>query len=302
VVASRVPKRNKRPTFLPQEHVVPAHVAVPAEIRRPSYALSPSGKPRALAQEEYAEVKSERQIEQMRGACGLAADALALACEVAREGVTTDEVDRVVAEFLIARGGYPAGINYHGFPRGLCASPNEVVLHGIPNTRPLESGDIVNFDVTVYYDGAFGDCSAMVCVGDVDDDALRLVDAVRRCLLEAVALVGPGVKLNAVGDFCTRFAKEQGFSVVAEFCGHFIGSEMHMRPNVVHVPNGNDLELRPGNTFTIEPILIEGDSAELVGPLDDGWTYVSKSGGWSAQWEHTLLVTKHGAEVLTTTR
>jgi len=294
-----LPKRNKRPAWRPSDFTVPPPVQVPASIPRPSYADHPEGKPRPLRQEEYGEVKDSKAIDRMRGACGLAADALALACEVAREGVSTDEVDRQVAEFVISRGAYPVGINYYGFPRGLCASPNEVALHGVPNTRPLESGDICNFDVTVYSGGAFGDCSAMVCVGDVDDDALRLVDVTRQCLNEAIAEVGPGVKLNTIGRLCEEFAHKHGFGIVAEFCGHFIGSELHMRPNVLHVPNGNGLELKPGMTFTIEPIFIEGGNAEIEGPLDDGWTILSKTGGWSAQWEHTVLVTEHGAEILT---
>jgi len=293
------PKRNKRPAFEPGQYSVPPPVQVPASVPRPSYADHPKGLPRPLSKEQFGEVKDAQAIARMRSACGLAADALALACQVAEVGVTTDEVDRAVSEFVISRGAYPVGINYHGFPRGLCASPNEVALHGIPNTRPLECGDIVNFDVTVFLDGMYGDCSAMVCVGDVDDAARLLVDVTRQCLHGAIAQVGPGVKLNAIGDFCESFAETHGFGVVGSYCGHFIGSELHMRPNVLHVPNEQDLELRPGNTFTIEPIFIEGGSGAIEGPLDDGWTIVSKSGGWSAQWEHTILVTEHGADVLT---
>ena len=191
------------------------------------------------------------------------------------------------------------GINYYGFPRGLCASPNEVALHGVPNTRPLEAGDIVNFDVTVYFDEAFGDCSAMVCVGEVDQDARLLVDATKQCLDEAIRFVGPGVKLNQIGLFCHDFARRHGFHVVSQYCGHFIGSELHMLPNVSHVPNGLALELLPGMTFTIEPILLEGQSAEITEALEDGWTILSKHGDWGAQWEHTILVTENGAEILT---
>jgi len=297
--AASFPRRNKKPAFNPKEFTVPPPVKVPASVPRPSYADDPQGRPRPLTQDEYAQCKTSRQIESMRRANGLAAEALVLACELAKEGVSTDEVDRKVAEFVISRGAYPVGINYCGFPRGLCASPNEVALHGVPNTRPLENGDICNFDVTVYHDGAFGDCSAMVCVGDVDEDARRLVDTTRQCLHAAIDTVGPGVKLNSIGKFCEEFANSRGFGIVAEFCGHFIGAELHMRPNVLHVTNGNALLLKPGMTFTIEPILIEGGNAEIIGPLEDNWTIISKSGGWSAQWEHTVLVTEHGAEILT---
>lgn len=244
------------------------------------------------------ERKSPEQLDRMRRACGLAAEALVHACEVAKEGVTTDEVDRSVSEFVIGRGAYPVGINYHGFPRGLCASPNEVALHGIPNTRPLENGDICNFDVTVFLDDAYGDCSAMVCIGEIDADARRLVDTTKGLLDELVKLVGPGVKLSEVGNFCAEYTRGTNFGVVQEFCGHFIGRELHMRPNVFHVPNRNHLELRPGMTFTLEPILIEG-SAVILPAQADGWTILSQNGGWSAQWEHTVAITENGADILT---
>lgn len=292
-------RRRKNPVITPKMWSVPPVVKVPSHIPRPSFADHPQGRPRELGDEEYGEVKSASAIDRMRAASKLAAEALATGCEAAREGVTTAEVDRIVCEFIIQHGGYPVGINYFGFPRGCCASPNEVALHGVPNTRPLESGDIVNFDVVAFYDGAYGDNSRMVCVGDVDDEARRLVQTTKDCLDKTIEMIGPGVKLNKIGEFCSSYAKAHGFSAVAEYCGHFIGSELHMKPNVLHVPNLNQLELRPGNTFTIEPIFIEGNSAELDQPLDDGWTILSKSGGWSAQWEHTVLVTEHGAEALT---
>lgn len=285
---------------MPGVFTVPSPPEVPAHIARPGFAADPDGRPRPLLENEYAQAKSEKQIQRMRVAGKLAAQALQAGCEAAREGVTTAEVDRIVCEYIISRGGYPVGINYFGFPRGCCASPNEVALHGIPNTRPLENGDIVNFDVVAFFDDAYGDCSRTVCVGDVDDDARRLCVSTEECLNELIAQVGPGVKLNSIGASASKFAKERGYGVVSEYCGHFIGSELHMKPNVLHVPNDNALVLREGNTFTIEPILIEGGSAQLEGPIpEDGWTILSKSGGWSAQWEHTVLVTAHGAEVLT---
>lgn len=292
-------RRQQTPAFLPGVFVVPPAVRVPPHVSRPSYADDPNGIPRLPRDDEYGEAKGPVAIDKMRVAGQLAARALEVACKTAQEGVTTDEVDRAVAGFIIKHGGYPVGINYHGFPRAICASPNEVALHGVPNTRPLESGDIVNFDVVAYLDGAYGDCSAMVCIGQVDEDARRLVETTRECLVGVIDKVGPGVKLNSIGEFCADFASSRGYAVVAEFCGHFIGSELHMKPNVLHVPNGNALELRPGNTFTIEPILVEGGCAKLDEPEADGWTILSKNRGWSAQWEHTVLVTEHGAEVLT---
>eukprot|EP00747_Dinoflagellata_sp_TGD_P169408 gnl/TRDRNA2_/TRDRNA2_198335_c0_seq1.p1 gnl/TRDRNA2_/TRDRNA2_198335_c0~~gnl/TRDRNA2_/TRDRNA2_198335_c0_seq1.p1 ORF type:complete len:339 (+),score=44.55 gnl/TRDRNA2_/TRDRNA2_198335_c0_seq1:129-1145(+) len=292
-----VRQRKNTPVCLPGTFTVPPPVRVPPHISRPSYADHPQGRP--VLAEAYGEVKDAAAIAGMRKACRLAAQALAIVHDIAKEGVSTSAVDDAVCEFVISKGGYPVGINYYGFPRGLCSSPNEVALHGIPNTRPLESGDIVNFDISTYLDGFYGDCSAMVKVGDVDEDARRLVEETYKCLMGAIEVVGPGVKLNEVGRFCEEFGKARGFGVVKEYCGHFLGSELHMKPNVLHTLNDNALELKPGMTFTIEPILIEGGSAKLKKPEDDGWTILSANGGWSAQWEHSVLITEHGAEILT---
>mmetsp|Transcript_51407 Transcript_51407/g.95069 ORF Transcript_51407/g.95069 Transcript_51407/m.95069 type:complete len:317 (-) Transcript_51407:31-981(-) len=282
---------------------VPPAVKVPPHIVRPSYADDPQGVPRPLPGEEptYAEVKSLEDIAGMRKACKVAANALALARRIAAVGITTDEVDRAVSDYIISQNGYPAGINYQGFPRSLCASVNEVALHGVPNTRPLQSGDIVNFDVVAFVGGYFGDCSAMVKVGEVDANAEHLVDTTKACLDGAVSLVRPGLPLNAIGEFCSDFATQHGYGVVHEFCGHFIGRTMHMRPYVMHVPHKVDIPLEEGMTFTIEPVLTEEESGDLVNSdLDDGWTMVSKGRGcWSAQWEHTVLVTADGVEILT---
>ncbi|OLQ04966.1 Methionine aminopeptidase 1 [Symbiodinium microadriaticum] len=287
------------PAFPLSRYEVPPPVHVPNHIPRPSYADHPRGIPRALKPEEYAERKSPVMISKMRSACGLAAEALVVACDAAKEGVTTDEVDRKTSEFIVSRGGYPVGINYYGFPRGLCASPNEVALHGVPNTRPLENGDIVNFDVTVFLDGAYGDCSAMACIGELEHNAYCLVRDTRMCLEEVIKKVGPGIKLNQIGHWCQSLGKSKGLNTVREFCGHFIGSELHMQPNVSHVQNSLDLELLPGMTFTIEPIYIEGRDATIRPALEDGWTILTKRGDWAAQWEHTILITDHGAEILT---
>lgn len=298
------PRRRQTPAVLRGVFTVPKPPAVPPHIERPPYASgATSSTPPKPTPMPFGEVKSPSLQQRMRDTCRLAAEALAFSCEAAREGVTTAEVDRIACEYIIAHGGYPAGIGYHGFPRGICASPNEVVVHGIPNTRPLESGDIVNFDLVAYRDGVFGDCSRMVCVGEVDAEAQRLVHATRECLYSVISRVGPGVPINSIGQFCDAFARERGFDVVAEYTGHFIGTSIHMKPNVHHVPLKDDgaasYLLRPGNTFTIEPILVEGGPGVLAPLEEDGWTILSKNGGWSAQWEHTVLVTENGVEVLT---
>lgn len=290
-------ERWNRLAYVPGRFTVPSPAQVPDHIPRPSYAKT--GFPRQLDESEYAQVKNAKEIEGMRNAGRLAAQGLAMAGELAAPGITTDEVDRRVTEFVLSQGAYPVGINYYGFPRSICASPNEVVVHGIPNTRPLENGDIVNFDVTVYLDGYFGDCSKTFCIGHVDRPVQNLVDTTELAVSSVIQhIVGPGQRLSAIGLFINEFAKERGFSVVKEFCGHFIGTELHMRPNVLHVPNDDHLVLRPGMTFTIEPILVEG-SPVIEGPKDDGWTYVSKDRSWSAQHEHTVVVTENGCDIIT---
>lgn len=273
---------------------VPPALPIPREVVRPSYAKT--GQPSDVRHLE-AEVKTSGQIEEIRAACRLAAQALQVAREAAAVGVTNAAVDDAVHRFIVSQGGYPVGVNFHGFPRAMCSSVNNVVVHGIPDERPLLDGDIVNYDVAAFLGGAFGDNSCMVELGTVDEDGRRLCRTTREALEAAIEYCGPGVCLSGVGNIVHRIATEAGYDVVSEFVGHFLGRELHMLPNVAHRPDGVKLELRPGMVFTIEPILTEGHRGIECWP--DGWTYVTADGKRAAQWEHTILVTEHGSEILT---
>ena len=184
-----------------------------------------------------------------------------------------------------------------GFPKSICASPNDVICHGIPDSRVLRDGDVVSFDVSVFVDGVFGDNCGTVCVGDVDAAGRRLVDATRGALDAAIAVVRPGACLTEIGDACSDAADVRGYGVVRQYCGHGIGRQFHMLPFVQHFRNGDALTFREGMVFTIEPMLVEGSSDCRV--LDDGWTVVTNDGGRAAQYEHMVAITRDGHEVLT---
>jgi methionyl aminopeptidase len=240
----------------------------------------------------FGEVKSKADIVRMRHACQIAASALLVAARSAKKGITTEEVDRAVSAYLVSRGAYPSGIGFMGFPKSICSSVNEVIAHGIPDMRPLEDGDIVNFDITCWKDGFYGDCSLMVEVGEVDSEAKRLIKTTQEAMDAGIQACRAGAKLSVVPDAVELIARREGYSVVDYFAGHFIGKEMHMLPNVYHSDPSrysDDFVLKEGHVFTVEPILTEGGI--LSRQWRDGWTHVSIDGGWSAQWEHTILVT-----------
>jgi methionyl aminopeptidase len=233
----------------------------------------------------------------------VAADALALSRPYAREldgAEALREIDRIVHEGYLARGGYPSTLNYHGFPKSLCTSVNEVILHGIPDSRPLANGDIVNLDVTIYLDGVHGDCSVTFFVGDVDEASRRLVRITRECMEIGIAAVRPGRPISDVGRAIEKHAAAHGYGVVRAFCGHGIGEDFHMEPQVLHYyePRVRTI-MEEGMIFTIEPMLTAGRPEHIVWP--DGWTAVTVDGGRAAQFEHTVLVTRDGAEILTVT-
>ncbi|CEM27553.1 unnamed protein product [Vitrella brassicaformis CCMP3155] len=274
---------------------------IPPHIPRPYFALTHDGKPQTPFPpfDPNGEVKTARQIDGMKKAARLAARALRVALEESRMGVTTDEVDRRVHEFLVQNGAYPSGVGFHGFPRACCVSPNEVAAHGIPNLRPLQEGDIVNYDITCYLEGFYGDTSAMALVGNVSGRHRELSDTTKECLERAISMLKPGVPLRAIGEAIKSHAEAKGFSVNADFHGHFIGEEMHLPPVVSPLPpsRGGDIPLRKGQIFTIEPILTEG--SPYLRTWSDGWTCVTRDNGFTAQWEHTVLITADGAEILT---
>jgi methionyl aminopeptidase len=243
-------------------------------------------------------LKSREQIEGIRRAGRLTREILELVGTRIGPGVTTEEVDRWIAEATAARGATAASLGYRGFPKSSCTSVNEVVCHGIPGPRVLVAGDIVNVDVTTILDGYYGDASDMYLIGEVSPLARRLVEVTRECLELGVARVGPGGHAGDIGAAIQAHAEAAGFSVVRNFGGHGIGFEFHEEPFIAHFgKRGSGPPLRPGMVFTIEPMVNAG--AYAVEILDDGWTALTKDGSLSAQWEHTVAVTEDGVDVLT---
>jgi methionyl aminopeptidase len=266
--------------------------AVPARIARPDYAQT--GRPATRDKD----VKTPEELERLRRACRAAARVLRVAGESVRPGITTDALDEIAHEETIRLGGYPSPLNYRGFPKSLCTSVNEVICHGIPDSRPLEDGDIVNLDVTVYLDGMHGDCSATFLVGEVDADGRRLVQVARECLAKGIAAVKPGRPVSDIGRAVEAHATRHGYGVVRAYCGHGIGESFHTS---LQVPHHYDPEVKrimeAGMTFTIEPMITEGTWQDLL--WNDGWTAVTADGKRSAQFEDTVAVGAHGAEILT---
>jgi methionyl aminopeptidase len=266
---------------------------VPDSIARPEYVDRP-----APATFTGSEVKDAETIARMRVACRLAAEARDLVGSHVAPGVTTDELDRIGHEFLCDHGAYPSTLGYKGFPKSLCTSVNEVICHGIPDARVLEDGDIVNIDVTAYLDGVHGDTNATFLAGDVAEETRLLVDRTREALSRAIKAVKPGRRVNVIGRVIEAYAKRFGYGVVREFTGHGIGTSFHSGLVIPHYDDERfDEEIRPGMTFTIEPMLTLGTHQWVM--WADGWTVVTADGRPSAQFEHTLLVTVDGAEILT---
>ena len=244
-------------------------------------------------------IKSAEEQAKMRVAGRLAAEVLDTIAPYVQPGATTEELDHVCHDYIVnVQQAIPANVGYHGFPKTLCTSVNHVVCHGIPGDRKLKHGDILNIDVTVIKDGFHGDTSKMYYVGEPSVPARRLVQVTHDAMLTGIEMVRPGVQLGDIGHAIQRYAEEHGYSVVREYCGHGIGRVYHEDPQVLHYGTpGTGLELRPGMTFTIEPMVNAGK--RHVRLLPDGWTVVTKDHSLSAQWEHTILVTASGHEVLT---
>jgi methionyl aminopeptidase len=266
---------------------------VPAHIRPPEYvdqdAPSPFTGP---------EVKDADTIERMRVAGRLAAQALQLVGKHVAPGITTDELDAVGHEFLCDHGAYPSTLGYKHFPKSLCTSVNEVICHGIPDSRVVENGDIVNIDITAYLDGVHGDTNATFLAGDVDAESRLLVERTEESLRRAIKAVRPGRRVNVIGRVIESYAKRFGYGVVRDFTGHGIGTAFHSGLIIPHYDEPYyDTVIEAGMTFTIEPMLCLGSYAWEM--WDDNWTVVTRDRRRSAQFEHTLLVTETGAEILT---
>ncbi|WP_341232263.1 type I methionyl aminopeptidase [uncultured Methylophaga sp.] len=244
-------------------------------------------------------IKTAEEIEKMRVAGKLAADVLTMIEPHVVAGITTDELNTICHDYIVnEQKAIPAPLNYHGFPKSICTSVNHVICHGIPSDKKLKDGDIINIDITVIKDGYHGDTSKMFHVGKTSILAQRLSRVSRECMLIGIEMVKPGIKLGDIGHAIQQHAENEHFSVVREYCGHGIGQVFHEEPQVLHygMPD-TGMILQTGMTFTIEPMINAGK--RQVRQLPDGWTVVTKDRSLSAQWEHTILVTDDGHEILT---
>ena len=244
-------------------------------------------------------IKTLEEIEKMRVVGRLATEVLDMIMPYVQSGITTNELDRLCHDYIVnVQKAVPAPLNYKGFPKSICTSVNHQVCHGIPGERKLRNGDIINIDVTVMKNGYYGDTSRMFIVGKANVRAKRLIDIAYECLWKGISQVKPGGFLGDIGHAIQSYAESKNCSVVREYCGHGIGREFHEEPQVLHYGELHTGELlRPGMTFTIEPMINAGKRDVRV--LPDGWTVVTKDHDLSAQWEHTVLVTEQGVEILT---
>lgn len=267
---------------------------VPAAIARPEY-VDRDG-PETFT---GSEVKDPDTIARMRVAGRIAANAMQTAAAIIAPGVTTDEIDQVAHEFMLDHGAYPSTLGYRSYPKSLCTSVNEVICHGIPDDRPLQDGDIVNLDVTAFIGGVHGDTNATFLVGDVDEESRLLVERTEQALMRGIRAALPGRQLNVIGRVIESYARRFGYGVVRDYTGHGIGTAFHSGLIVPHydAAPAYDTVIEPGMTFTIEPMLNLGTPDWVM--WDDGWTVLTGDGRRSAQFEHTILITPTGNEILT---
>lgn len=245
-------------------------------------------------------LRNEEEIVKLREACRLAQEVLVMIEPYVKAGVSTGELDRICHDYMVnVQGTIPAPLNYHGFPKATCISINEVVCHGIPSDdRILKDGDILNIDVTVIKDGYYGDNSKMYIVGEPPIRSKKLVEAAQEALYVGLRAVKPGVRLNEIGKAVQKYTESQGFSVVREYCGHGIGTEFHCEPQVLHYyADDGGVILQKGMVFTIEPMINAGKKETRL--MGDGWTVKTKDRSHSAQYEHQIVVTDNGCEVMT---
>ncbi|CAO3673601.1 unnamed protein product [Rhizopus microsporus] len=267
---------------------VPDHILLPPYAKLGTSSTWSSGIP----------VNTEIDISHMRKAGKLAKEILEMGSTLCKPGVTTDSIDKALHEAIIENNAYPSPLNYNGFPKSVCTSINNVIAHGIPDDRELRDGDIINVDVTVYLNGYHGDTSATFLVGkDVDEQGKALVECTRECLDMAIKACGPKVPYKEIGRIISDHAAKHGYSVSDELSGHGIGKEFHCYPLILHHVNEEEGLMTPGTIFTIEPMLCQGSASGIMWP--DQWTISTIDGGRSAQFEHTILITEDGVEVLT---
>jgi methionyl aminopeptidase len=284
-----------RPPAAIEQGAVSPRRPVPGAIVRPHYVDARPGTP---ADHDDPMVKDAETIARMRVAGRVAADAIVEVGRHVAAGVTTDELDRIGHEFMIARGAYPSTLGYKGFPKSLCTSVNEVICHGIPDSRELCDGDIVKVDITAFIGGVHGDNCATFTVGDVDPAVRELSERTREAMLRGIKAVAPGRPISVIGRVIESYARRFGYGVVRDYTGHGVGPSFHTKPTILHYdePRASTV-MEPGMTFTVEPMLTLGGSDWYS--WDDDWTILTADGSWTAQWEHTVVVTEDGAEILT---
>jgi len=296
---------NPWPGFVFTGELRPAPVTpmriVPDHIPRPDYANHPDGFPaseRSMRGSTNIQCLDDDEQEALRVACKLGREVLDIAAGAIAVGSTTEEIDKLVHEACIDRECYPSPLNYYNFPKSCCTSINEVICHGIPDARRLEDGDILNIDITTCHRGYHGDLNETFFVGNVDERSKQLVKVTHECLSQAIDLVKPGVRYREIGNVIQKHAQAHGYSVVRSYCGHGIHRLFHTAPSVPHYSKNKAVGvMKPGHAFTIEPMISEGTWRDVTWP--DNWTAVTQDGKRSAQFEHTLLVTETGCEVLT---
>ncbi|KAF3325763.1 methionine aminopeptidase 1B [Carex littledalei] len=288
----RSAKSKRKRLSLRQGQVSPPLI-VPENIPRPPY----------VGVKHVPEISSEIQVHdsegiaRMQDSCKLAAQVLEHAGTLVKPGVTTDEIDKAVHEMIINAGAYPSPLGYGDFPKSVCTSVNECMCHGIPDSRPLKDGDIINIDVTVYLNGYHGDTSKTFFCGDVDESAQQLVKVTEECMMKAISICKAGASYKTIGQTISEYAEKHDFQVVEIFVGHGVGRIFHSEPLIYHERNDRPGLMVESQTFTIEPILTTGRTNHVM--WDDGWTALTADGSLAAQFEHTILITKSGAEILT---
>ncbi|MDI9587489.1 MAG: type I methionyl aminopeptidase [Acidobacteriota bacterium] len=285
--AKRAPLGNTKPGKISPKRGVPSH------IERPEYLFHDG--PEVVTSSD---VKSPEVIERIRQAGKIAAGALQVAGAAAKPGVTTDEIDAIAHEYMISHDAYPSALDYMGFPKSVCTSVNEVICHGIPDSRPLEDGDILNIDVTAYFDGVHGDTCGMFMIGDVDEESRLLSERTKNAMMRGIKAIAPGREINVIGRVIERYAKRFNYGVIRDYTGHGVGEAFHSGLIIPHYdsPRATTV-MEPGMVFTVEPMLTLGgiDWEQW----DDNWTVTTRDKSRTAQWEHTIVVTEDGAEILT---
>lgn len=269
--------------------------------KEPQPAQTPPANLKELYRKKYHIIlKDEKQIAGIREACRLTSEILAKTCAMAKEGVTTQELNDFAHKLHVEAGAIPAPLHYGSppFPKSICTSLNEVICHGIPDNTPLHNGDILNIDLSCLLNGYYGDCSRMVMIGDVSDERRLVVEVARECLLRSMTCLKPGTPISKIGEIIEDYATSRGCSVVNQFVAHGVGVEFHEGPQIPHHRNRIDIPMVSGMTFTIEPMINAG-VREAVIDKKDMWTARTRDGRASGQWEHTFLITDTGYEVLT---